>query len=192
MESWVFSYLLLPLLIFFARIVDVTIGTMRIILVSRGKRNVVPFLAFFEVLIWILAISRIFQNLDNPLCYLAFAAGFATGNYVGMLVEEKLALGTQLIRIITQKEAGPLLRALREKGFGVTVVEAMGSNGPVHVIYSVTDRKRIREIVALVRQFNPNAFYSIEDIRHAEKGIFPAPVPTMVRPRLFRRGRKGK
>ncbi len=192
MESWVFSYIVLPLLIFFARIVDVTIGTMRIILVSRGRRGVVPFLAFFEVLIWILAISHIFRNLDNPLCYLAFAAGFATGNYVGMWVEEKLALGTQLIRIITQKEADELVERLRRRGFGVTVVEATGATGPVHVIYSVTDRKRIPEVVEMVRRYNPNAFYSIEDIRHAGGGIFPAPLPSAQRPRLFRRGRKGK
>ncbi len=192
MDAWWFSYILLPLLIFLARIVDVTLGTMRIILISRGRRNVVPFLAFFEVLIWILAISRIFQNLNNPACYIAFAAGFATGNYVGMLVEEKVALGTQLIRIITQKDAALLIEQLHEHGYGVTSVKANGIHGPVHIIYSVTGRKSMPALLELIQKYNSQAFYSVEDIRYVKSGIFPETVPSLLRPRLFRRGRKGK
>ena len=192
MDTWWFSYVILPLLIFVARITDVTLGTMRIILISKGKKKIVPVLAFFEILIWVLAISRIFQNLTNPVCYIAYAAGFATGTYVGMLVEEKLALGTQLVRIITQKDAGGLIRSLRENGYGVTSVDATGTQGPVHIIYSVTERKNMPELTDLIHRFNPNAFYSVEDIRYVEKGIFPHPVPSIAKPRLFRRGRKGK
>ena len=192
MDAWWFSYVVLPLLIFLARITDVTLGTMRIILVSKGKKKIVPILAFFEILIWVLAISRIFKNLTNPVCYLAYAAGFATGTYVGMLVEEKLAIGTQLVHIITQKSAGALIQSLVDHGFGVTSVEASGTQGPVHVIYSVTDRKNMPQLIELIHRFNPNAFYSIEDIRYVEKGIFPQPVPSVMKPRLFRRGRKGK
>ena len=192
METWGFAYVVMPLLIFLARIVDVTLGTVRIILISRGKRNVVPFLAFFEVLIWILAISRIFRNLNNPACYVAFAAGFATGNYVGMLVEEKLALGTQLVRVITQKDAALLIEQLHKHGFGVTSVMANGIHGPVHIIYSVTGRKSMPVLLDLIRKFNPQAFYSVEDVRYVKSGVFPETVPSLLRPRLFRRGRKGK
>ena len=192
MDAWWFSYVVLPLLIFFARITDVTLGTMRIILISKGKKKIVPVLAFFEILIWILAISKIFQNLKNPACYIAYAAGFATGTYVGMLVEEKLALGTQLVRIITKKDAGDLIRILKEYGYGVTSVDAKGVKGPVNIVYSVTDRKRIPELAGIIHNFNPNAFYSVEDIRYVEKGTFPQPVPSVFKPKLFRRGRKGK
>ena len=192
MDYWWFSYVILPLLIFVARITDVTLGTIRIILMSKGKKRIVPLLAFFEILIWVLAISRIFKNLTNPVCYLAYAAGFATGTYVGMLVEEKLAIGTQLVRIITQKSAGALIQSLVDHGFGVTSVEATGTHGPVNVIYSVTDRKNMFQLIELIHRFNPNAFYSVEDIRHVEKGIFPTPVSSFPKPGLFRRGRKGK
>ena len=104
-QSEMYMYFVLPFLIFLARICDVTIGTIRIILVSKGRKNMAPFLGFFEVFIWILAISRIMQNLNNPICYIAYAGGFAAGNYIGMMVEEKIALGVILIRIITHKEA---------------------------------------------------------------------------------------
>ena len=104
MEAFdLYTYLLLPLLIFCARIIDVSIGTLRIIFVSKGKRNIAPLLGFFEVLVWILAISEIMQNLNNWVCYVAYAAGFAAGNYVGMIIEEKLAIGILIIRIIIIK-----------------------------------------------------------------------------------------
>ena len=104
-QSDIHIYIILPLLIFLARICDVTLGTIRIIAVSKGLKRLAPFLGFFEVFIWILAISRIMQNLNNPICYIAYAGGFAAGNYVGMKVEEKVALGIILIRVITYKEA---------------------------------------------------------------------------------------
>ena len=88
-DSDLFSYVLMPLLIFLARICDVSIGTLRIIFVSKGKKNIAPILGFFEVLIWITAISKIMQNLDNYINYIAYAAGFATGNLIGMIIEEK-------------------------------------------------------------------------------------------------------
>lgn len=163
----------LPLLIFFARIADVSIGTIRIIMVSKGNRRLSPLLGFFEVFIWILAISRIMQNLDNWVNYFAYAAGFATGNYVGMLIEEKLALGQLLIRVITQKDASNLIVSMNNKGYGTTVVEAQGAKEPVHVIYSIVRRSELRHVVEIINQFNPKAFYSVEDVRFVREGIFP-------------------
>ncbi|MFN8208507.1 MAG: DUF5698 domain-containing protein [Bacteroidales bacterium] len=124
-----FNYLVLPLLIFFARICDVTIGTLRIIFVSKGNKLVAPLLGFFEVLIWILAITRIIENLDNPLCYIAYAGGFATGNYIGLLVEERLAVGVVIIRIITTREVPELVNRLNTSGHGTTVVNAGRQQG---------------------------------------------------------------
>ena len=95
----VFNWVILPALIFVSRIFDVSFGTLRIIFVSRGKRSIAPFLGFFEVLIWLLAISQIMQNLNNFACYIAYAGGFAMGNYIGMRIEEKLAMGTMIIRV---------------------------------------------------------------------------------------------
>ena len=187
-----FSLVVVPAFIFLARICDVTIGTMRIIFVARGMKMVAPILGFFEVFIWIIAVGQIFQNLTNPLNYFAYAAGFATGNYVGMIVEEKLAMGLALIRIITQRDATNLINYLRAAGYGVTVLDAQGKQGPGKVIFSVVKRKNIKNVEDAIHEFNPKAFYSIEDVRRAAEGTFPiiTPGPT---PFPFKRVvRKGK
>lgn len=155
----------MPLLIFLSRIVDVTLDTLRIVFISRGNKVIAPILGFFEILIWLMAITRIMENLDNISTYFAYAAGFAVGNFVGLKVEEKLAIGTQIIRIITEKNASELIERLREKGFGVTALDAEGKNGPVHVIFLITKRQLAKSVVSIVNQYNPKAFYSIEDIR---------------------------
>lgn len=175
LESNLFTYLFLPLLIVLARIVDVSIGTLKIILISRGNKTLGPILGFFEVLIWLLAITRIFDNLDNWVCYIAYAFGYALGSYVGIRLEEKLALGFQLIRIITRKEAVDLTDTLRNKGYGVTYIPAEGSGGKVGILYSIVNRKNIRDIIPLIQEHNPNAFYTIEDIRFVSQ---PAREPT--------------
>ncbi|KAF5056809.1 hypothetical protein DSECCO2_363380 [anaerobic digester metagenome] len=188
----VLSLVIIPVFIFFARICDVTIGTMRIIFVSRGMKMVAPVLGFFEVFIWIIAVGQIFQNLTNPLNYFAYAAGFATGNYVGMLVEERLAMGLALIRIITQRDATNLIDYLRNAGYGVTVLDAQGKQGPGKVIFSVVKRKNLKDVERAIHEFNPKAFYSIEDVRHAAEGTFPTPVPGPTPLHWHRTTRKGK
>lgn len=178
----VVSLVLVPTFIFFARICDVTIGTMRIIFVARGMKMVAPILGFVEVFIWIIAIGQIFQNLTNPLNYLAYAAGFGAGNYIGMLVEERLAMGLSMIRIITPRDATELINYLRAAGYGVTVLDAQGKVGPGKVIFSVIKRKNIRDVENAIHEFAPKAFYSVEDIRHATEGTFPLPTnPTPFR-----------
>ncbi len=188
----VLSLVIVPAFIFFARICDVTIGTMRIIFVSRGMKMVAPVLGFFEVFIWIIAVGQIFQNLTNPLNYFAYAAGFATGNYVGMLVEERLAMGLALIRVITQRDATNLIDYLRGAGYGVTVLDAQGKQGPGKVIFSVIKRKNIKDVEKAIHEFNPKAFYSIEDIRRAAEGTFPTAVPGLTPLHWHRTTRKGK
>jgi uncharacterized protein YebE (UPF0316 family) len=163
-SNW-FMYGLLPALIFLSRVTDVTMDTLRIVFVSRGNKVVAPILGFFEILIWLVAITRIMENLDNITTYFAYALGFAVGNYVGLLLEEKLAIGTQLIRVITATDASLLIEKLREKGFGATATDAKGKNGAVHVIFVITRRKVIHQVIGVINHFNPKAFYSIEDVR---------------------------
>ncbi len=192
-QSDIFAYLVLPLIIFFARISDVTLGTLRIIFVSRGNKVVAPILGFFEVLIWVIAISNIIQHLDNAYCYIAWAAGFATGNFIGMKIEERLAIGVNLVRIITKREASQLIDELHSKGYGATIVDARGKDGDVHVIYTVVKRKEIQKLIDLIKNFNPNAFYVVEDIRfvsHEQVSFGPAAIST--RRNIFGGWRKGK
>ena len=102
-DSGTFSLIILPILIFLARIVDVTFGTIRIIFVSRGMKWLAPIFGFFEIMIWLFAIGQVFSNLTNITYYVAYAGGFACGNFVGIWIEEKMAIGTLIVRIITRK-----------------------------------------------------------------------------------------
>jgi len=172
-ESNFFAWGILPALIFLARICDVTLGTVRLVFVSRGFKYLAPVAGFFEVLIWILAIGQIMQNLSNWVCYLAYAGGFATGNYVGMRVAEKLSLGIVLIRVITQKGAHALVDRLRESDYGVTSLDGEGAAGPVQLIFTIVPRREVGAVVDLVKAYNPQAFYSIEEVGFVEKGVFP-------------------
>ena len=188
-QTGIFIYGILPFLIFIARIMDVTIGTLRIVFISKGKNLVVPLLGFFEVLIWIFAVSWIMQNLNNLVCYFAFAGGFAVGNYIGLKVEGKLAIGLEVVRVITQKEANSLIEALHSQGYGTTSVDAKGSTGNVHIIYSIVKRSDIRDVIRMIESFNPAAFYTLEDIRTVHSGIFPTHTKNF---RLYRKWRTGK
>jgi uncharacterized protein YebE (UPF0316 family) len=172
-DSWTFTWIVLPILIFLARIGDVSIGTIRIIYVSRGHKVIAPLLGFFEILIWLLAIGRIMQNLTNVMAYFAYAGGFATGNFLGIIIEQKLAVGNVIVRVITRKSADSLVEFLTNRGFGITSLSAEGNEGPVNVVYTVIKRGDLDTVISAVKRFNPRAFYSIEDIRAVSEGIFP-------------------
>jgi len=167
------TWVILPFLIFTARIIDVSLGTIRVIFISKGMRILAPLLGFFEILIWLVAIGQILQNLTHWVNYVAYASGFAMGNYVGMLIENKLALGSVLLRVIIRKESDELTQALIEKNYGVTNVDAHGRYGPVQVMFMLLARQDVSEVVDIIHKFSPKAFYSIEDVRYVREGVFP-------------------
>lgn len=178
-----------------ARLIDVPMGTMRHIFLARGFRNIVPVLGFFEVLIWVIAISQIMKNLNNVICYFAWAGGFATGTYLGMLIESKIALGMQVLRIITHQDSTGLIKALSEENVGITTINGHGAKGPVKIIFTIIKRKNLDKVVTLIDKHNPNAFYTIEDVRIASQGVFPSMNPPDQRFYYFRKlfpVRKGK
>lgn len=173
-DPQLFNWVVLPLLIFFSRVLDVSLGTMRIIFLSRGKRLLAPVLGFFEVLIWIVVVSQVIANLSNWLSFVAYAAGFAAGNYIGMALEERLALGTLAVRMIVPGTARPLIIKLHDAGYGVTHHDAEGSAGHVKVIYTIIMRKDLNNVMDMINEFNPKLFFSVEEVRTAHEGIFPA------------------
>jgi uncharacterized protein YebE (UPF0316 family) len=184
-DSFAFTYIILPLLILLARVFDVTIGTVRIVMVAKGEKFWAPVLGFFEVLVWLLAISKIFENLDNWVCYVAYSAGFAIGNYIGLRVEEYLAMGIVKIQIITRKNADQLIDNLKNAGYGITYHQAKGINEYVSIIYSIIKRVEINKVEVIVKATNPNAFYSVEDVKMVSHGVYPLR-------KVNRRWRKGK
>lgn len=175
MEFTWFDFVVLPILIMMARVVDVSLDTIRVIMVAKGYRNLAPFIGFFQSFIWLITITRIMANLDNWFTYLGYAMGFGLGTYVGMILEGKLALGYELIRVITKREADLLVDRLREQGFPVTTVPGMGRDGEVGVVYVIIRRKVLREVVGIIQQFNPNAFYTIEDMRFVSNHALLSP-----------------
>ncbi|EPG74073.1 PF10035 family protein [Leptospira fainei serovar Hurstbridge str. BUT 6] len=173
MPPWAFEYLILPLCIYFARVTDVSIGTVRIILISREKKALAAVLGFVEVLLWLIVITQIIRNLSNALCYIAYAGGFATGTYLGMVVEEKLAIGHSLLRIIVTGTGEKIVEKLTESGFRTTRLDAQGARGPVTVILSFLRRKEVPFVLEILRQTAPGAFYTIENARKtSDPGIW--------------------
>lgn len=181
---------LLPLLIFLARILDVSVGTLRIIFVSKGFKGLATLLGFIESLVWVLAISQVFQNLNSWVTYLAFAGGFAAGNYVGILLEERIAMGSQLIRVITRRDAEALDSYLRQAGYAVTSVDAEGIDGPVKLLFTVCKRRDLVKILGIIKSYNPNAFYTIEDVRFVKETYLPPLQPRRLFPLLTLRNKK--
>lgn len=171
-DTWIFTWVILPVLIFFARILDQSIGTMRLIFLSKGMKSIAPFLGFFEVIIWLLAIGQIMQHLDNWLCYVAYGAGFAMGNFIGITLEERLSIGTSIIRVILSSQSPELIAALKLHNFGLTILDADGSKGKVKILFSIIRRKEIPAFLKTLHDHHPTAFYTIEDVKAAKEGVF--------------------
>jgi len=173
MDSPWIAYGLIPLLIALARVLDVSIGTIRIVYLIRGHKALAAALGFFESLVWLLAVAQIMRNLTNLYYYLAFASGFALGNFVGLYIEEKLAIGTSIIRIITGRDATDLVERLNDAGYGVTHVDARGRSTNVKVIFSVVKRDDLPKVLKIVKACNPTAFYTVEDVQKVREGVYP-------------------
>ncbi len=179
-EAWFFMTLsgytlLLSLGIFLAEMCVVTLGTMRIIFVARGRSLLAPILGFFEVTTWLFAITQVMQHLTSVECFLGFALGFSAGNYLGMLLERKLAIGKALVRIITRRDDDELIRQLQSANFGYTRVRGEGATGPVRIVMTVVKRRQLEELIRLIETCEPRPFYAIDDLQDASEGIFPAP-----------------
>ena len=170
-DSDFFRWVVMPILIFLARISDQTIGTLRFMFVSKGIRNLATFLGFLESLIWLLAVSQIFKHLDNPINYIAYAGGYAMGNYIGIYIEGRLSLGNVIVRVVPRKDSTELLNYLRANNFSVTAVDGEGMFSHVKVLFSVIKRKDLNQFIEIVNRYNPNAFYTVEDVKVVHQSI---------------------
>lgn len=186
-NEWLFDYILLPLMIFLARISDVTIDTLRLMFVARGDRKIAPILGFCSVFIWVVVIAQIMQHLDNILCYIAYAGGFAAGNYIGITLEERLSIGDVLVRMFPRKNIDEITTELRNKGFGITLIDTEGVAGKSKMILSSIKRKDISVFVETAYKYSPNAFYTIEVTKKVSDGIFTQDRGVSVLKLLFKR-----
>jgi len=193
-DTYWFGWFVLPALIFCARILDVSIGTVRFILVARGYKYLAPLAGFFEVLIWILVIRQIFNNLNNPVCYIAYAAGFAAGNYVGMVMAEALSLGMVMVRVLASDDPTNLVESFSLYGYSVTTLQGKGIFGPTNVLFTIVNKKELPRIVRIIKDFNPEAFYTIEEVDSVSRTLLPRKSHFAMNPFMFmfRPFRKGK
>ena len=170
----IYAYVILPLLIFLARVADVSMETIRVVYISRGIKYLAPIIAFFEIIIWLLAMEVVLKDLSNIPNFFAYALGFATGTYVGLVIEEKLSIGMVILRIITTDDMSSegIVTFLSNEQFGVTHIDAHGSRGAAQLILSLVNRTDLPKITTFLNENYPRAFFSIEDIRYANEGVF--------------------
>src|SRR5208337_3335860 len=169
----IFAFVIVPLLIFCARICDMSLDTIRVIFMSKGIKYLPSFIGFFEVIIWLVAIGQVMNNLTNAVCYIAYGAGFATGTFVGMAIEEKLSLGLTSVRIITKEDPTSLMQYLRAHDYGVTSIDGEGGTGKVKMVFTIIKRQDLPHVIGIIKEFHPKAFYSVEEVKSVAEGVFP-------------------
>lgn len=177
-----------PLLIYVARVVDVSMGTVRTMCVVRGFRLTAAVLGFCEITIWVTAISGVLTHLGQWYNVVAYAGGFATGNFIGILLEQKLAMGMQMIRLISRSQSAAVAAGLRLAGYAVTEVKGQGLRGQVSISFVVAARKEVPTVMRLAHQIDPEAVSTVEDIRSAHLH----PHSTVVQPNGWRSAIKKK
>jgi len=165
---------LAALLIFALRITDMSLDTMRMLFVMRGRKKIAWLLGFCQSAVFVVAIARVLSDLQNPLMVLGYAAGFATGNVVGMAIEERLAVGHIRLQIITKERGRALARALRDAGFGVTEISARGKDGTVKLLSANVLRKDLARARRVVHETDEAAFMTSEDVRPVRRGFWRA------------------
>jgi uncharacterized protein YebE (UPF0316 family) len=161
-------------LIFCLRVSDMTLDTLRVLVVMRGKKSIAWFLGLFQSLIFVLAISSVLRNLDNPLNILGYASGFATGVLVGMIIEERLAMGHVQISVVSSGRGAAIAERLREEGFGITEIPARGKDGVVSLLNCSVLRKNVGRVQRIVNEVDESAFITAEDVRPVRRGFWRA------------------
>jgi uncharacterized protein YebE (UPF0316 family) len=159
-----------PLFILLLRVCDVSLATLRLLYAVRGRKLTAAALGFVEILIWIVAISTVVRNFSSPLLVIGYAAGFSLGNYVGILIEEKLALGLAEVRVVSRTGGVEIAEALRDMGFGATEVLGQGREGRVEIVTTVVRRRAVKDILAEIERWDPDAFVSVEEPRTIQRG----------------------
>ncbi|OGN93058.1 MAG: hypothetical protein A2Y88_10730 [Chloroflexi bacterium RBG_13_48_10] len=161
-------------LIFILRVVDMTLDTLRVLFVMRGKKKIAWVLGFFQSAVFVLAIGQVLTQLNNPLNIIGYAAGFATGNVVGMIIEERIAIGHILVNIISPRRGSAIVSHLRQNGYAVTELSGRGKDGMVSMINCSVLRKQVDTVHQLINEIDPEAFITAEDVRPIKHGFWRA------------------
>ncbi|MFT4312653.1 MAG: DUF2179 domain-containing protein [Candidatus Woesearchaeota archaeon] len=183
-------YVYIPILIFLARVLDVSLGTVRIILISKGIKIPATIIGFFEVFVWISAIAVILNNLNNVFGYLAYALGFSFGTYAGMVIEEKLSLGKVRLTVMTKKNITAFLDNLKPTNYVYVSKFVQSSDGKIRIISAFLERKHLQAVLKKIKNQDPDSFFIVEDlkmIKEVENGGIPQKRLFIERFALFKR-----
>ena len=162
----------LPLAIFFGRICDVTLGTLRILFVSKGEKKIAPIIGFVEVFIWVVIIAQVLSRANDLLSFVAYAGGYATGTYIGLCIEERIGYGFAKFRVFTLLNGHDLMKLLNENGYGSTMIHGEGSVSEIDIVETVISRQNTKAVEKIIKDFDPKAFCLVEDVRAKQLGIF--------------------
>lgn len=161
-------------IIFGLRLIDMSLDTLRVLFVMRGRRGISWVVGFFQALVFVAAITSVLQDVGNPLNMFGYAAGFATGNVLGMLIEERLALGHTHIRLVSSRRGSAIAERLREEGYAVTEIPARGKDGMVSMLNCSVLRKHTTRVGELARAVDETVFITTEDVRPVQRGFWRA------------------
>lgn len=161
----IFVYFIIPILILLARVIDVTLGTIRIILANKGIKLTSAIIGFFEVLVWLTAITTIMQNLTNVVAFFAYATGFSLGTYLGIYIEEKISIGQVRLIIITKKNLFKMINDLKLTQYAFISNSVNKSNHKIKIINAFLERKNLSSVIKIIKEKDPKAFYSVEDLK---------------------------
>ena len=181
--------LIIPLLIFVARAADVSLGTLRMILIIQGMRWVPAALGFIEIIIWVVAVGNVVTNLTDPLVLVGYAGGFSMGTLLGSVIEQRVGIGFRIVTIVNPKIELELAKRIREAGFAATEIAGEGRAGPVEVVVAVVRRRSMAGLSLLLKEIAPQAFLTVERAERAEAG-FLAPSARKTQLHWFRGMRK--
>jgi uncharacterized protein YebE (UPF0316 family) len=165
---------LIPVIIFLLRVCDMSLDTLRVLFVVRGQRALAWFLGFFQSLVWVVAITTVLSHLDNLWNVVGYAGGFATGNVIGMVIEERLAIGYGHMRIISSGRGPAIAQAIRQSGYAATELSGRGKDGTVAVINCSVRRRDVRRVQAQVKEIDPSAFITVQEVRPLHRGFWRA------------------
>ena len=171
-EGQMFQYVVLPALIVLARISDVSLSTLRIILITKGLKKVAPIVAFFEVFIWVLVARQILSVSPNFAQLMAYCIGYTLGTYIGIIMDNQLSLGKVIVRVILSKDCVNLQQALWGNKYGLTIVDAHGRDGELKLLFIVINRIELDQLLGLIKEHNPTAFFTVENVQSANAGFF--------------------
>jgi uncharacterized protein YebE (UPF0316 family) len=160
------------ILIFFLRVGDMSLDTLRMLVVMRGRKGIAWVLGFFQALIFVIAISSVLENLNSILNILGYAAGFATGNVVGMLIEGRLAIGHTQLSIISSGRGTAIAERLRLEGYGLTEIPARGKDGMVTLLSCSVLRKNVEQVRRIINEVDESAFITSEDVHPVRRGFW--------------------